>query len=202
MAILWRMLNSGKTFWNNSTTDFICDVIYIKTSRVLNLSQITQTSEGHLMNKYIRLRINSRPNFQGHADCVTFMLPYWLRETLPANSCLSMSQPASGGAVNIHRRATVVNTLFYSKGAVITALITKCRAFEKSFNDFLSIRRIFSVLQEWLIFQLDTPIILLLKSYIFCVITACSLSKVNWRFGGTCCLHLHARNVKKPAWSR
>jgi hypothetical protein len=36
------------------------------------------------------------------------------------------------------------------------------------------------------------------NSYIFWDITPCNPLKVNWRFGGTCRLHLHGRNISQP----
>jgi hypothetical protein len=39
--------------------------------------------------------------------------------------------------------------------------------------------------------------ILLMKSSIFWDITSCSPLNVNWRFGGTCCLHLQGRRISQ-----
>lgn len=37
----------------------------------------------------------------------------------------------------------------------------------------------------------------ILKSYIFRGITPWSSLKINWLFGGTCCLHLHCRKIRQ-----
>jgi hypothetical protein len=39
----------------------------------------------------------------------------------------------------------------------------------------------------------------ILKIYIFWDIMPCTPLKVNWRFGGTCCLHLQARRVSRES---